>query len=186
MSLTSLSIMLTVFVLHLHHARPSRLRRVPSWMRQLFILRVGPALRVRRRGVGRCRPSPTALTRAMSPSAWPSRRRTNSVDPEVATTAGYLPLAVRPVRGSTVEHADDQRAKQPERESFRRDDPVTRHLTIYLERRRAEQQLQDVIAEWRLVAKIFDRLLFWIFLVGTAASTAFILIILPLTKPDVQ
>ena len=48
-----------------------------------------------------------------------------------------------------------------------------------------EQEFEDIITEWRLLALIFDRLMFWTFLVGTAISTAIILVILPLTKRDI-
>jgi len=160
MMLTSLSIILTVFILQLTHSESPRPRRVPSSIRQLFVYRLGPALGVRHPAL---RPGPRALNQALMLSAWPCLRPR---DPEVSPVGGgYLPLAVRQQRSPC-------------------DDPISRHLTLCLERHRAKQELEDVITEWRLLTLIFDRLMFWTFLAGTAMATVFILVILPLTKPD--
>lgn len=171
MTLTSLSIALTVFILQLYHAGPSSRRRVPAWMSRLFIHRVGPALGVRRR------PSSAAVNHV-----W-NRRRTrvvNTADPEVAT-GGYLPLAMRSARERVVEGADTQQSRRPAHQNL-----IARHLKLCLERHRAEQELDDIITEWRVVAVIFDRLMFWLFLVGTVGTAIFILLVLPLSKPDVR
>lgn len=61
---------------------------------------------------------------------------------------------------------------------------IARHLKLYLSRHRAEQDFEDVVNEWRLVAHIMDRLLFWLFLVGSVLSTVVILIVMPLLKPN--
>ena len=82
-----------------------------------------------------------------------------------------------------MERADSQ--QQPPGRETARADLVTRHLTIYLDRQRAEQEFEDIITEWQLLALIFDRLMFWVFLIGTATSTIFILVVLPLTKPNI-
>lgn len=184
MTLTSLSIMLTVFILQLHHAGPSQRRRVPTWIRQLFVSHIAPALGLRHQTAGQCRPIQTVVDQAVLLSTWPCRRTrtSNSVDPEVGTASaggGYIPLAVRSVRESAVDRTSSQPTKRTDR-----DDLITRHIKLYLDRHRAEQEFEDIISEWRLMALIFDRLMFWIFSVGTALSTIFILIILPLTKSD--
>jgi len=180
--------MLTVFILQLRYAGPAHRRRVPSWMRRLFVFRVGTALGVRHRPISRYRPSPAAVNQAVLLSAGPCRRArpANSVDLEVGTVSpvgAYLPLAVRSARESSMERADSQ--QQPPGRETARADLVTRHLTIYLDRQRAEQEFEDIITEWQLLALIFDRLMFWVFLIGTATSTIFILVVLPLTKPNI-
>jgi hypothetical protein len=48
----------------------------------------------------------------------------------------------------------------------------------------SEQDQRDITDEWRLVAIVIDRLLFWIFLVVSTVSTAVILLIQPLIKPS--
>lgn len=48
----------------------------------------------------------------------------------------------------------------------------------------SEQDQRDITDEWRLVAIVIDRLLFWIFLIVSTVSTAVILLIQPLIKPS--
>jgi len=185
MTLTSLSIVLTIFILQLHYAVLSHRRPVPTWIRQLFIYRLGPALGVRRRAASHCRLNRPSISSAAPLSTW-SRRRAraaNSVDPEVGTLSAvgkHLSPPVRSVRSGTAEGVNSQQTKRPMSE-----DLITRHLRSYLDGRRAEQEFEEVITEWRLVALIFDRLMFWTFLVGTTMSTVIILVILPLTKPNI-
>lgn len=61
---------------------------------------------------------------------------------------------------------------------------IARHLKLYLSRNRAEQEFEDVVNEWRLVAHVMDRLLFWLFLIGSVLSTVTILIVMPMLKPN--
>ena len=49
-----------------------------------------------------------------------------------------------------------------------------------------ELQYEDMIGEWRLVAHVVDRFLFWIFLFATSGSSLFILVIMPMTKPKIE
>ena len=180
MSLTSLSISMTVYVLHLHHAGPSASdrRRVPPWMRRHCIGRLGRALGVRHATAVR------ASTSAVDHAASPCSAAANShVDPDDVND-GHLPLVVRPVRGEVVENAVSLPTGRP---TDVHDDLgliTARQLRHYLDRHRADQDLEDVMSEWRLLALIFDRLLFWLFLIGIALSTIFILLIVPLTKPE--
>ncbi|KAK4467918.1 hypothetical protein MN116_008465 [Schistosoma mekongi] len=46
-----------------------------------------------------------------------------------------------------------------------------------------EQQILDMINEWRILAIIVDRMLFWLFLTNAVIATIVILIIMPLFKP---
>lgn len=64
-----------------------------------------------------------------------------------------------------------------------REQLTTQHLRCYLDRQRADQEFEDIVREWRLVAVVFDRLMFWTFLTGNVISTIAILLIQPLTKP---
>jgi hypothetical protein len=46
-----------------------------------------------------------------------------------------------------------------------------------------EVEVQNIlVAEWRLVAQVVDRILFWIFFLITFVSSAVFLIVLPLYK----
>ena len=47
-----------------------------------------------------------------------------------------------------------------------------------------QSNYQQVIDEWRLVAIVIDRFLFWIFLIVSTVVSAVILLVQPLTKPS--
>lgn len=47
-----------------------------------------------------------------------------------------------------------------------------------------EQDQHDITDEWRLVAIVIDRFLFWIFLIVSTISTTYILLYRPLAKPS--
>lgn len=47
-----------------------------------------------------------------------------------------------------------------------------------------EQDQHDITDEWRLVAIVIDRFLFWIFLIVSTISTSYILLYRPLAKPS--
>ena len=63
---------------------------------------------------------------------------------------------------------------------------MSNQLRIMVSKREGEDEHEDIVNEWRLVAHICDRLLFWIFLVGTVASTLSILVIMPMLKPPIE
>ncbi|KAL8568804.1 hypothetical protein ACOMHN_000087 [Nucella lapillus] len=47
-----------------------------------------------------------------------------------------------------------------------------------------QMDYQDVVAEWRVVAHVMDRLLFWFFLLISVVSSILILIVKPFSKPE--
>ncbi len=55
-------------------------------------------------------------------------------------------------------------------------------LKKIIERYERDDSEEEMIYEWRQVALAVDRILFWIFLVGTLSSTIMILIVAPITK----
>jgi hypothetical protein len=61
---------------------------------------------------------------------------------------------------------------------------ITNHLKILVSKHDSDDEFQDILNEWRLVAHIVDRALFWLFLVAAASSSLFILVIRPMMKPS--
>ncbi|CAH8624220.1 unnamed protein product [Heterobilharzia americana] len=61
-------------------------------------------------------------------------------------------------------------------------------IQIYLhnlhEKQFEEYYISDIINEWRILALIVDRMLFWLFLVVAVIATTVILLIMPLFKPN--
>jgi len=64
-------------------------------------------------------------------------------------------------------------------------DKISKHLSILVSKNDSEEEFQDIVNEWRLVAQIMDRFLFWLFLLGVALSSISILVFQPMTKPAV-
>ena len=62
-------------------------------------------------------------------------------------------------------------------------DDISRHLAVLSASQDSDVEYEDMVNEWRLVAHIMDRFLFWIFLIGTTLSSVCILVIRPMTKP---
>lgn len=59
---------------------------------------------------------------------------------------------------------------------------LERHLKHLIEKQKHEEERNEVISEWKLMALIMDRLLFWLFAFFTLLSTVLCLIIIPLLK----
>ena len=59
---------------------------------------------------------------------------------------------------------------------------VLNALRTIVNRYEREDKYGAVMYEWRQIAVSVDRILFWIFLVGTLSSTIIVLVIIPLTK----
>lgn len=59
---------------------------------------------------------------------------------------------------------------------------VIRTLQMLVSRQELEDECEDIANEWRQVAQVIDRLLFWIFFVATVAITFILLIFIPLIR----
>ena len=65
-------------------------------------------------------------------------------------------------------------------------DMLTTNLKSYLKRQQFHQMNHNLQNEWKLIALIFDRLLFWIFTLVTLISSIILLVIVPLVKNKVN
>ncbi|CAF1110362.1 unnamed protein product [Adineta ricciae] len=59
---------------------------------------------------------------------------------------------------------------------------LEKHLKRLIDRQKQEEERNEIVNEWKLMALIMDRLLFWIFTTLTILSTIFSLIIIPWLK----
>jgi len=215
MAMTSLSIMLTVFVLQLHHAGPHQ-SVVPGWLRTLVIGHIARALCMRSHLASFYGPSTSGHKEHMVELSKASKKKgkyslapietesesdrqtigcngrsgtflapgeTQSGAPEVESGRGGTGMK-RP-SGAWTERwkmSHDARGSRPSLNEH----VLARHLKIYVSKHESEQAYEDIVNEWRLVAHIMDRLLFWLFLVGSLVSTVSILVLMPLTKPPLN
>ncbi|XP_046574361.1 neuronal acetylcholine receptor subunit alpha-10-like isoform X1 [Haliotis rubra] len=165
MAMTSLSIILTVFVLQLHHVGPHQ-KPVPRWLRSLVF-------DIFARLVCMCH----------STDSMRNRRQVIKTDDVCLSTFmetidGSNCNGSVPYNGMPLAH---------ERMLDRGDhtnDRITSHLKGLVRRQDSEERHQDVVNEWRFVAHVIDRLLFWIFLIAAVVSSITILVIQPFLKPE--
>ncbi|XP_029633439.1 neuronal acetylcholine receptor subunit alpha-10 isoform X2 [Octopus sinensis] len=174
MGMTSLSIILTVFVLQLHHVGPQQ-KPVARWLKLLsfnFLARLvcisthGRREPWRRYALTDDIPKEDMCLTTYVDSTCPS-------DPANCngTLAPSNALTTDKSGGSTSHGHGGER--------------ITRHLKILVSRQEADDH-EEVVLEWQLVALVMDRFLFWIFLIGSFLSSLVILVIEPLRKPDVN
>ena len=64
-------------------------------------------------------------------------------------------------------------------------DRINSYLKLLVEKQDLEERHQGIVNEWRLVAMIMDRVLFWVFLLAAILSSIKILIIMPMQNPPV-
>lgn len=61
-------------------------------------------------------------------------------------------------------------------------DEILKTLQVLISRQELDDECEEISNEWRQVAQVIDRLLFWVFLVATVAITLVLLIIIPLVR----
>uniref|UniRef100_A0A1I8I1A9 CCHC-type domain-containing protein n=1 Tax=Macrostomum lignano TaxID=282301 RepID=A0A1I8I1A9_9PLAT len=165
MSTTSLSIVLTVFVLHLHHVGPND-RPVPRQLRSLLFNRLAPLL---------CMSSVARYQR----KAGRRRQRYEESRREVAAAADAAQTEASNGSGGGVEGKSTTMEAD---KRYRQYDRMQRHLRYLMRKQAEDEAAQLLINDWRMLAFIVDRMLFWLFLVAASASTLIILVIMPLFK----
>jgi len=65
-------------------------------------------------------------------------------------------------------------------------DKITNSLKLLVEKQDLEERHQDIVNEWRFVALIMDRFLFWLFLFAAVFSSIIILVVMPMNKPKIE
>ena len=238
MAMTSLSIVLTVVVLQLHHVGPNQ-KPVPRWIKRImidFFARVlcmsnyitnyygdsrrrtrdadQPRQHAQRRHNGHQRhrlPTPP-LQRGVTSSQYSnlltsssqeqlqdfrpaaahqpqlqsggSRRDSSDCNGDVKhSSIPLLQLNTHNLDASDAHNFTLQRRASRAREQ-QVGEEMSNHLRIMVAKRAGEDEHEDIVNEWRLVAHICDRLLFFIFLVSSLVSTVYILVLMPRGKPQ--
>ncbi len=209
MAMTSLSIVLTVFVLQLHHVGPNT-KPVPRWIRIIVIgvisrlmcmrssmsnyyqydkkereklTRAGSLKRVGSfRGSDNFRERGGSFRRNRVPGP-PLMTSTARRQDEICLTSFIDNLDM--LKDTNCNGRLNQSTELSDQEDSRNVtyDRISKHLKILVSKHDSEDEYQDIINEWRLVAHIMDRFLFWLFLIGSFLSSLSILVFKPMTKP---
>ncbi|XP_064619930.1 neuronal acetylcholine receptor subunit alpha-10-like isoform X2 [Lineus longissimus] len=165
MAMTSLSIVLTVFVLQLHHVGPHE-RPVPEWVKFIMFKIVARLLFMRK-----------AIKKA-------EYGREAKRDEMCLATFGEHHLDIKDTncngRLSPLQLSHDRRDRERGSVAF---DKISKHLRVLVAKQTYEDNFQEIVDEWRLVAHIMDRFLFWLFFISGFVSSIVILVIRPMYKP---
>ena len=183
MAMTSLSIVLTVFVLQLHHVGPNQ-KPVPRWIRKVVISIIARALCMHshiesyygyRPEEGHPLPGNQRKDEMCLKTFHDNRDHLNNKDSNNCN--GRLNVNIHDQRPQIgFEPVDNRNIAY---------DKISNHLKILVSRHDTEDDFQDIINEWRLVAHIMDRFLFWLFLIGAILSSVSILVFKPMMKPPI-
>lgn len=195
MSLTSVSVIMTVFVLNLHHRGPSR-NAVPAWIRGILL---GPIQSIL--CVGKNDQIPTGRQGSRFLRTMSLRATLENIAQELQNEAqlenGVMAdTIVTDGQGTTLHnetrcdvrllpndnHQRPRRGIQVKNLHTKSHEEIVRNLQSILDKHEKEDRDYEIIQEWRKVAQVVDRILFWIFLFGTLSSTLIILVITPAVK----
>ncbi|OWA51486.1 Neuronal acetylcholine receptor subunit beta-3 [Hypsibius exemplaris] len=159
MSLAAISVMMTVAVINIDWRQPEK-HPMPDWVKRLILGKLAYMLCVRTDYNPRSRvsahheppPSDICYSEDMYGSPWMTHR-------------SWL------ARGSGNSHGSPARSQR----SFRRHEEE-----VSSTKRSQEEELLPVRTEWRQVAQVMDRCLFWLFSAATVVATVVLLLIYPM------
>uniref|UniRef100_A0A9J2PQM9 Neurotransmitter-gated ion-channel ligand-binding domain-containing protein n=1 Tax=Ascaris lumbricoides TaxID=6252 RepID=A0A9J2PQM9_ASCLU len=166
MAMTSVSVVMTVMVLNFHHRGPFN-QAVPKWVHRLVLNRLRRALCMRLpytgwKDNGFC--SANGMTKTISIGLAMDDFRTRQSIPANAELVN-------------VDDAAALRKKKCRPNELH--SRLLKTLQVLIRRQEMEDLYQTLANEWRQVAQVIDRLLFWVFLVCTVIITLILLIIIP-------
>ena len=209
MGLTSISVIMTVFILNLHYRGPNE-QPVPGCLRRLFIrhqMKRGLTINHDQNRVGEyfsdtqshyVKNVSLRMTIEDLAQELTNELDHNSPDEFTEQIQVHNPDVYSPTINQ--EHHNEHDLDIPLRSQFypviaecsaghsnnaappRATEEILNALKKVIQRNELDDCHEHIIYEWRQVAVGVDRILFWIFFVGTVSSTVIVLIIAPLTK----
>lgn len=194
MSLTSVSVIMTVLVLNLHHRGPSK-HGVPLWMRKVFLEKLSHFFCVSNEpSYSHCysedgyfiRNVSLKLTLENIAQELQNEIQMDNKIPDTVTVVECHGTRIAE-RSECIHntHQNENNLKHPDRTSWshaRTNEEILKALRRIIEKHEREDKDYEMMQEWRRVAQVVDRILFWIFLLGTSVSTLAVLVISPLTR----
>ena len=193
MAVTSISVILTVCVLKLHHGGPNR-KRVPDLLRIVVFDIMDPLLHLRRPRIR------TKLFRGREPRRTPSKLTTDNAEVclrlvSEAAARRHSPVAeFRNTNGKVFGSdqfglGDFDTSSGIDTSGLHQDisrltvmEEILRHLRILVDKREEEDADNEMANEWKHVASIIDRFLFVLSMVTTLVVTLVLIIIIPATR----
>lgn len=202
MALTTLSIIMTVVVLNFHYRGPSK-TKPPKWFRKLLVSKLGHVL-CSDAVYPRREPPPVTMRhctgvemgRKSRACASSSRRHLS----RGLTGGEYVDMSE--VRGGTLalEHSDktdmeelanllkvrmsSSSSSSSTRVTCSHHQEMLSILKYVVDKETKDSEMADMMNEWRQMAVIFDRILFWLFLVAIIMCSIIFLLVVPFQKKE--
>lgn len=173
MLMTSISVVMTVMVLNFHHRGPFD-RPVPEWIRVLVLQKLRSFLKMHLQ-------YPLNNNGAMLVSNGLVRKLSTKKARGLVSDNRFEEQFF-PLQETDFISADGRSTTtRKSRRSIDMQTRLYRTLQALLKRQEADAVCQMLASEWREVARVIDRLLFWIFLICTVIITIVLLVIIPVT-----
>uniref|UniRef100_A0A7E4ZU22 Nicotinic acetylcholine receptor subunit n=1 Tax=Panagrellus redivivus TaxID=6233 RepID=A0A7E4ZU22_PANRE len=182
MGMSSVSVVMTVMVLNFHHRGPFN-QPIPPWIRRLVLQRLKRIL-----GMKLTHPLSSqngSCTRNGSLNSNGVLRRMSSrlqLDDFVISNAVTDPRKdfFMETEQIAIDHPGDSVLRKKARKLNELHTRLIKTLEFLIKRQEVEDHSLKLANEWRQVAQVIDRLLFWIFLVLTIVITAILLLVVPI------
>lgn len=193
MALTSISVILTVFVLKLHHCEPHQ-RALPTWVRCCVIEKLGAVVKCEYQ-VKRKKRRKNNRKNGGTHSAEVNVRLMNEVHHHHSDVISNSNMANHEMVTSSTTRTFDTTMTSPlsdhpalnecvvNMRRLRVLEDILRQLKIMVDKREEDDMEDDVMNEWRQVAQIVDRTLFIFFLSCTIFTTLILMVIIPINVP---
>ena len=204
MAMTSISVILTVGVLKLHHSGPHQ-TRVPPWMRTLILHGLASLVHCRwrahkpkskfvctkeaRDGADMCLRLVNEVTNGRRSPVFSSPARPAPYTPTTAPSNKHEPRFHHNAlgdHGHVEDSAVSNKRATPRQTDIANDirrlnvmEEILRYLQIMVTKKDADDAEMDIMTEWRQVAKVIDRFLFLLFLTVTLSATVIIMVLIP-------
>ena len=197
MAMSSVSVVLSVMVMKLHHCVPNQ-REVPSWVRRFILRGLSSFVRCK------CRPSCRLSRRRVNTKpTCPTERRTDPTTEICAKLMNEVNIPTNPLsRRHDIGLLSDIRADFSStcaRNSFAGDgmnetidhdrrsyfsEEALKYLRLLVAKSEEEDNQTAIMDEWKQVALVIDKLLFWTFLFVTIATVIVVLVVVPALSTD--
>ena len=181
MAITTLSMVLTVFVLNLHHMTD---KAVPNWLQRVVFIYLA-------RMLGMCSTANDAIQlhhkQQQQKKAKFFQRASIVADAELDERAAIIEMNNCGGGGGGGEGGgikDNTDVHQNNGNGQQNNQPVQYLEVLKSSKTKEEEKNDDYSKDWKRLAEIFDRLFFWLFLLAILIST--LILFHPLTKSYMQ
>ncbi|CAM1313573.1 Uncharacterised protein r2_g2412 [Pycnogonum litorale] len=203
MTITSISVVMTVVVLNIHYCGPST-KEMPRWLRRLILSRCSDrSLSCRKFPVVRSTSQNTSSMAATNRQYYDHCPLTCARDgqpPSSLTRNEHLRMTVENIHDELRENRPDYSSNESlgnlnlsdytnmnHKRRISRNNKIVQDEILKTLRHLIAKQEQDethlrIVHEWRQIAELIDRLLFWFFFAITFTSSLILLVILPISS----